>query len=392
VIANPGSRRIQLFQEALAALCVPPARVVAWHDLLAGTTVLSDVVGQGDIVRIESPGRDFEVERAILAAGATVIDEEEGYERLAPEQVSQLSFDKGRILAPRQWYLGFRYALQLVTRQLAACPPHRLLNDPAEIALMFDKRACHARLWAAGIPVPPALTPPRSHQELVEYMRLTGRRRVFVKSAHGSSASGVAAYQTDGRRGQAVSTVEMIRRDGVLHLYNSRRIRVYRDLSEIAALIDALCGHRVHVEQWLPKAAYAGRVFDLRVLVIAGRAHHVVVRAGTTPMTNLHLLNTCGEPEVVRERMGDDAWTAGMDACERAMALFPRSLHGGVDLLVSPDFKRHAILEVNAFGDLLPGVAHQGQDTYTAQIIATRNWAPPHPWSDRSAPAMVTIP
>ena len=49
---------------------------------------------------------------------------------------------------------------------------------------------------------------------------------------------------------------------------------------------------------------------------------------------------------------------------------FPGSLHGGLDLLIAPDFRRHALLEVNAFGDLLPDLLWEGEDTYTAQVRA----------------------
>jgi hypothetical protein len=36
--------------------------------------------------------------------------------------------------------------------------------------------------------------------------------------------------------------------------------------------------------------------------------------------------------------------------------------------MFSPDFHRHAIAEVNAFGDLLPGLLNDGRDTYAQQI------------------------
>lgn len=89
-------------------------------------------------------------------------------------------------------------------------------------------------------------------------------------------------------------------------------------------------------------------------------------------MTNLHLLNTRADPERVRERMGTEAWEAALRSCEQAMAGFPGSLYAGLDLLIAPDYRRHAVLEVNAFGDLLPGVLWEGQDTYTAEISAMR--------------------
>src|SRR6266540_1667539 len=361
VIGNPGSRRIELFQAALNELRLPAAQVVSYLDLLSGNEALPRSVRDGTVVRIESPGKDFEVERALIAAGADAADADE-------------RFDRGRILYPRQWYLGYCATLRLIELQLAECPPPRPLpqwmNSPAEIALMFDKIACHQALGSRGAPVAPSFGAVGSFDELGERMKERNWRRVFVKLAYGSSASGVVAYQTDGRRHQATTTVETARRDGELRLYNSRRIRVYRDWREIAELIDALCRHRVHVEQWLPKAGFDNRTFDLRVVVIAGRACHTVARLSRSPMTNLHLLNERGDEDAVRERVGRAAWDAAMLDCERAMECFPESLYAGVDLLFTPDFRRRAVIEVNAFGDLLPGVFWQGQETYAAELRA----------------------
>ena len=146
-------------------------------------------------------------------------------------------------------------------------------------------------------------------------------------------------------------------------------------------MIDALCAHRVHVEEWIPKAGLDGRTFDLRVVVIDGTARQIVARLSRSPMTNLHLLNRRGDPAAVLERMGPEAWRAARRTCERAAAAFPGCLHLGVDLLVAPGFRRHAVLEANAFGDLLPGVLHQGVDTYGAEIraVTARRGAAPRP-------------
>jgi hypothetical protein len=87
-------------------------------------------------------------------------------------------------------------------------------------------------------------------------------------------------------------------------------------------------------------------------------------------MTNLHLLNARGNRDAVVQRMGVEAWEAAQQTCLRAMACFPQSLYGGIDLLVSPGYRRHAVLEINAFGDLLPDVLDDGNDTYAAEIAA----------------------
>ena len=387
IVGNPDSRRVALFQSALACLKLPSARVISYLDLLSGRASLTDAVRPGTIVRIESPGKDFEVERALLMAGAEAEDaaEDGDYERITRQAAHALTFERGRILYPRQWYLGWCEVLRLIERQLAACPAHRLMNAPAEIAVMFDKPQCHELLSRHGIPVPRSLGVIRSFNELIERMRETRCPRVFIKLAHGSSASGVVAYQTDGQRHRATTTVEMTRQGGELCLYNSRRLRIYREFSEIAELIDTLCRHRVHVEQWLPKAGYDNQTFDLRVVVIAGQVKHIVVRLSRSPMTNLHLLNERGDASAVIARMGATVWEGVRRSCESAMRCFADSLYAGIDLMITADYRRSAVLEVNAFGDLLPGVLWEGRDTYTAEVMAALVGAGTQPsWTEGS--------
>ncbi len=368
LIGNPGGRRVELFQAALAGLGLPPARLLPYADLRAGRVDPAEAVPAGAVLRIESPDRDFAVERALIAAGAAAAAAEGG-DWLDPAAAADLEFDKGRVRWVRQWYLGLCAALERIGRSLAAGPPHRLMSAPDEIALMFDKGACHARLAGAGLPLARALGLVRSYDELLAAMARRGVRRVFIKLAHGSSASGAVAYQTDGARHHATSTAELVETGGELRLYNTRRLRVYQDQRTIAALVDALCRQRVHVEQWLPKAGLDGATCDLRVVVIGGRARHTVVRLSRGPLTNLHLLNRRGSLERLLERMPAEAWAEACRSCERALACFPRSRYAGVDLLLLPGYRRHAILELNAFGDLLPGVLEGGEDTYTAEIV-----------------------
>lgn len=374
IVANPDSRRVALFQESLARLGQKSARVVAYVDLLAGRTHLSEVVRRGDVVRIESPGRDWEVERSLLCAGVDAAFSEDvqegGSEWMSRGALQELHFERGRVLPSRQWYLGWCQVLQLIECQLTECPPHRLMNCPADITLMFDKPRCHELLARSGVATPRSLGSPACFDDLVTRMKEVNCRRVFIKLAHGSSASGIVAYRTDGERHQAATTIEPVRRGNELLLFNTRRIRVHQDVAAIAETVDALCRHRVHVEEWLPKAGFAGRTFDLRVVVINGRAQHTVVRLSRSPMTNLHLLNERGDVAALRARIQSQLWESAMQTCEAAMTCFPGSLYSGVDLLFTPNFKKHAVLEVNAFGDLLPGVLCDGLDTYSAQVRA----------------------
>jgi glutathione synthase/RimK-type ligase-like ATP-grasp enzyme len=362
VIAPPASRRVKALQASLLEHGLKPARVLAWTDLLEGENV-ADHVRKGSIVRIESPGEDWESEKKILGLGAEL---EDGFENLSRAQIQSLEFDTGRLLPSRQWYLGFRKALEKIKTQLLEAPTHRLMNHPDEIAVMFDKRATHAKLQAAGVNVPESLEPIQNFDDLIAKMQARGWSQVFVKLAHGSSASGAVALQLGRDRIRAISTVEM---DGI-ELYNSRKLITYRSFAEARKLIDALCRHRVHVERWLPKAGFEDRVFDLRVVVIGGKAQHVLVRLAQGPMTNLHLRNDRGDWDRVLERIGEAAWLRARANCERALECFPNSLYAGVDLMFTPGFRKHAILEVNAFGDYHRNVFVNGLDTYSAELEA----------------------
>lgn len=155
---------------------------------------------------------------------------------------------------------------------------------------------------------------------------------------------------------------------------------------EVAAIVDALAPDGLHIERWLPKATQCGRAADLRVVVVAGRATHAVVRTSHSPMTNLHLGGTRGDLDDVRaavEAAGGN-WTEALALCERAAACFPDTLCVGVDLLPATGWRRFAVGEVNAFGDLLPrltglpGSGAEGQDTYAAQVAAVLNRARNH--------------
>ncbi len=364
ILGNPGNRRITLFQEALRQLELPLARVVSYLDLMAGRDSLH--CSPHTVMRIESPGKDFEVERALLQIGAVCDDSESEYERLSVAALQSLVFEKGCILPSRQWYLGYCALLNRLTPQLAGVP---LMNTPSDIQIMFDKRACHQHLQCHDIAVPQCLPPIENYQMLIGQMRQMGWHSVFVKLAHGSSASGVVAYRVNGQRHQAITTVEMAESGEAIRLYNSRQMQTYTDPRVIARLIDTLCRNRVHVEQWIPKAGINGKTFDLRVMTIAGRVQHSVVRMSHSPITNLHLLNERGDLDSILPQIGASTWAGARQTCERAAQSFD-SLYSGIDLAFAPNYRHHAILEMNAFGDLLPGILYQGRDTYTSQILA----------------------
>ncbi|MGW0502272.1 STM4014 family protein [Micromonospora sp. NPDC003241] len=345
VVGNPGNRRVSMFTDAVLAAGLPRPEVLPWVEVLTGAAPPP----AGTLVRVDSPGEDARVDQ-LLRRSATVAR-------------------PGELVGLADGYAGLVDGMARVAAGGAT-----LLNPPEDVAVLCDKRRCHARLAAAGVPVPDALPQVGGYAELRSAMAQAGWGRVFVKPAHGSSAAGIIALAVGAGRVQAVTTIEHTPEA----LFNSLRLRRYTDETQIAAIVDRLAPEGLHVEQWLPKAGIGDRVVDLRVLVIAGRPDHVVVRAARGPLTNLHLGNARGDLDEVRRAAGARQWSAAMETCERAAACFPDSLHVGVDLMFLVGWRRHAVAEVNAFGDLLPGVLADGRDSYAAQVHALTGagWRP----------------
>ncbi|MGW0748549.1 STM4014 family protein [Streptomyces sp. NPDC002587] len=353
VVGVPGGRRVALFQEAVRAAGLPAARVVPWREVLDGRARF----GPGETVRIDSPGEDPEVDRLLRGTA-----------------------DPTRVEGTGRWYRRFTGAVEALAAEVAAAGG-RLLTAPGDLAVLFDKRLTHHALETAGVAVPPSPTsgpaapPVRGWADVREVLARPGLRRVFVKLAHGSSASGVLALESGaGGRVRATTSVERSPSGG---LHNSLRLRRYEDECTLGAIVDALAPDGLHIERWLPKASQNGRPADLRVVVVGGRATHAVVRTASGPMTNLHLGGARGDLDaaIAAVTAAGGRWSEdALALCERAAAAFPGTLCVGVDLLPATGWRRFAVGEVNAFGDLLPrltglpGSPAAGLDTYAAQL------------------------
>ncbi|WP_030587280.1 STM4014 family protein [Streptomyces anulatus] len=362
VVGIPDNRRVAFFEAAVRAAGLPPARVVPWLQVLRGEAVF----GAGESVRIDSPGEDAEVERLLRGVD-----------------------DPTRVEGSARWYARFTAAVDAVAGAASAAGAE-VLGSPGDISVLFDKRLCHGLLDRAGVSVPasptsgPGAAPVRGWSDVRELLREHRMPRVFVKLAHGSSASGVLAVETAGPgRVRASTSVE---RDASGRLFNSLRVRRYTSEREVGAVVDALAPDGLHIERWLPKASQRGRAADLRILVVGGRATHAVVRTSTSPMTNLHLGGARGDLDEVRAAVAaaGGCWREALAMCEQAAACFPGTPCVGVDLLPTAGWRRFAVGEVNAFGDLLPGLTGlpgsgaEGLDTYAAQVAAVLDRARNH--------------
>jgi hypothetical protein len=352
VIGTPEDRRITLLQAALAGRGYPPATLISYQQVLAGEVEWQQVVPSGAVVRIESPGKSIATQSLLIQAGGG----------------SAVPLLEGEWRDTTAWYRGFCFALDQISAGVAGIEGVRWMNPPADIALMFDKVACHAHLQAHGIPVAPSIPDITSFYDLIPAMRQRNINQVFIKSPYGSSAAGMMALRVRSESLSAVTTLERGFHHGDFHIFNTRHLRHLTDPLEIQEWADCLLTEGAHVERWIPKAGWQGKTFDLRMVVIGGKVRHQVMRLSNSPMTNLHLLNQRSDTKALAEHIGATAWEGLLQTCEQVMATFPTTLYAGIDVALTAHTYKPVVLEVNAFGDLLTDVVDGGKDTYSAEL------------------------
>jgi hypothetical protein len=369
LIGNPENRRVTMFQEALAARGQPHARLLSHRELCARPELLAEVPDRPLLLRIDSAGEDFEVERALLGLGFEAACAA-GVSSIEPRAIAELRPERGRILAPRQAHLGFLAHLAAIERVLAEKREWRVLNQPRAIAELFDKRATSRRYAAAGIPVPPALeaelsvdSPPR----LRAAMKERGWGALFVKLSCSSSASCLGVYHLRPRHGEFLMTTIEQAESG---WYNSLRVRRVGEHRRIDELLRFLLREGSQLELAIPKARLDGAFFDTRVLAVDGEPAFTVVRQSRHPITNLHLGGFRGRPEALAAALPPELARAAQESCRRVAALHAGSFHVGIDLLYEAGWRGHRVVEANAFGDLLPNLSRDGLSVYEWQIEA----------------------
>jgi glutathione synthase/RimK-type ligase-like ATP-grasp enzyme len=327
LVGNLENRRIQDFCVRWQALGQPMPTLMDYQEL-------PSVAPRVDAIRIDSPGENANLALRLIAMGGG-------------PQGAKLEF--GEVAYLREFHLGYCALLARIEEwRLPA------LSAPSEIATMFDKWQSHQRFLEAGLSRPPSALAPSSYAEWQKQRAEHGR--LFLKPLHGSSSSGVCALRWTPSRQQLKSPIRIA--GG--RLFNSLRVQSYETWQEIAFILTRLLPQGMIAETWIPKLKLADGAVDVRVLVIAGEARHAVVRQSHSPMTNLHLGNRRADPSGLEAPLA-----AASRLAEKAAACFPNSLYAGVDILL--DLKaRPYIGEINAFGDLLPGLSHRGEDPYTA--------------------------
>jgi hypothetical protein len=351
IIGNPRNRRVALFTEALAEQGFPAPHVVPWLEVLRTPGTLARLDRGPRLVRLDSFGEDFEVERELLRRG--------GF-----PDVDALQERKGEVLAPAVAHRGFQAVLRELEALFAERPEWTVLNVPSEIDELFDKRRTSRRFHAAGVPVPEFLEEvPTEPAALLDAARARGWRQVFVKPTMGSSASGVLLVSLSPTGAAIRTSLEW----DAPRWFNNLKLSHYQSTEDVHRALRFVLEQGAQVERAVPKAKLGSAYFDCRVLCIAGEPRFVVVRQNEHPITNLHLGGWRGDLLALQAAMPDGAWDAAMASCRTVASLY-RSLHVGLDVMFEPELRQHRVIEANAFGDLLPNLTLDGLSVYGWEI------------------------
>jgi hypothetical protein len=357
--SSTGSRLTSFIRACTEYFGNPPA-ILSWRDFLSAPERLEALLGPHAYLRVDTPDRDIGSLAALYRAGAPVAAAA-GYATLPDEEHASLA--DGAIGSPAQLAFGLVAGIKEAA-EIAAGRSAAMSCTAEDVALAFDKTESLRALCAGTVPTPRMLPEVVGWDALVAAMEISRMRRVFVKVRHGSAASGMVAIARNAEQWVAFTTA-VLTSDGELRA--TKRVRRVVDRIELAQLIDRLASLGLHCEEWLPKIGIGDRTVDLR-LVMIGNAFVPVLRTSRHPMTNLHLDGDRGSPEPLIRRIGDAAWNSAIESASKAARCFPGLHTTGVDLAILADGRRHAVLEVNAFGDYIKDIAVGGLDSHQIQV------------------------
>ncbi len=155
ILANADSKRWQAYAHDLAAFwqdrgILPEVHLIPWREIVPtlGNLDAMPLFDTPAVVRLESPGRDFEVMKLVLAAGASADPRE------PPRDWLGLPYCKGQLIRPGLFHEGFRRVLHGLRSAYDARPHLAPLACPLAIAELFDNAR---RRPASPRPVCPVL-------------------------------------------------------------------------------------------------------------------------------------------------------------------------------------------------------------------------------------------
>lgn len=367
VLGAAAGPRAHAFKAALTRFGRCSAEFFSYDRFLAQPDAFQAALKPGALLRFDSPDRERAGLLALYRFGAAAAGER-GFAVLDDGALEPLLAEPGAIGSPAQLAFGLKLALEKASA-MAAKRGAGLLASSSDVALSFDKTACAAHLTSRGISVPRQIGPIAGFDDLIERMRSTRLSRVFVKLRFGSSAAGMTALAL-GPGGAIVAYTTAVIGDGVLRA--TRDVQRLTHHTDIRSIIDALAPLGLHAEAWLPKAGVTGGGADLRLIMVDGEPVFNIMRVSPHPMTNLHLGGLRRPPDSLRARAGEASWGALIESCRAVAYAFPSCFMIGVDAAILAGNRRHAVFEVNAFGDHVKGVEYQGRTPQEWQVLQYR--------------------
>ena len=220
VIGNLENRRIDFFREALKKLKGKPLNEIHYLDILRDNFDWSKIPDNA-IIRLESPGENFEVEKHLISKGS--------------DQEIQIEEDYGRVRHLTEWYAGYKKLLKEIELQTKD-KQVRWFNSPEAVITMFDKKLCHQAFEKHQVSSTSLTGSLENYCQLRELMAREKKHSVFIKPTNGSSASGIIALKTAGTRVSAYSSLSQ--KNG--KLYNSLRISNYTNETTVAEIINTM--------------------------------------------------------------------------------------------------------------------------------------------------------
>ena len=184
LIGNPENRRVVAFVQAMTEAGHGAPVLFSHLQLLRDPSLLERYAGEECMVRLEAAGENAELDCALLERGYEAARAQHHWS-LSPRRVRRTMLGYGQILCPRQYHLGFTHYLQTLQRIFDTHNHWHVLNPPAGVLQLFDKRVLMAQSRQAGIPVPDALNrfwpgPVTTSGALREAMRTLQWPSVFV--------------------------------------------------------------------------------------------------------------------------------------------------------------------------------------------------------------------
>jgi glutathione synthase/RimK-type ligase-like ATP-grasp enzyme len=358
--AASGPRR-ESIRTAHAKRTGTPPTLLTWNDVIEAPERLAAMLGPDSYVRLDSPDQDDHAKAALYHLGAEAA-EEAGLPVFGAEAVHSLGF--GEIGSSSQLAFGIGAA----AAQIAAISKRagaRVSIGADDVATCFDKAASSQRLARAGLPTPRLHIVPGGFAAVTAIMDREGWSRVFVKLRHGAAAAGMMALVRHGDRWTATTTA--VAGDNGRPCA-TRALRRITQRTEIARIIDQLAPLGLIVEQWLPKIGLEGQTVDLRMVVLGGEQVFPVLRSSPHPITNLHIGGRRGSADALAAKVGPTAWADIFATARQSARQFPTAQCLGIDMAVLVDGVRHAVLEVNAFGDHVRDFAVEGMTIHDALL------------------------